>query len=404
MLQDEDRDEDAGDEQRHNKARVSSSAVGLDLNPHSDVPGALLGGAAALNADSDVPEPAAERASKRRHTARAASRTLPCTSSADNKPTYLQPDPTGPRTCTGDVGMNWDSGITVRSGPEAGVEHATSFLHNAIPSTNSTALPNACKQLGNPAAVDPASAFESAAICHADKKPRLSAPVPAASPFADMAATAAACAGLPSAASLPAARDAAALLACAGRNDTSGQQHPAPAWLTSAGLELRRLMHELGIAAAAPLAVTARPSRALSSREPLCLPPPRVHRDLDGLLLRGASNGRGSSGCGGGLQLPQHSAAGPHRTSSSMGLSGTPQLGGGAGARGGERTGVALGYALHAAGAPGVSGVQGGVLRQQQQQQQPQQRDSSWRSGNRGGVSKGLMGSDMAEYYMQDLL
>ncbi len=377
---------------------ASSSAVGLDLNPHSDVPGALLGGVAAFNADSDVPEPAAERANKRRHMARAASRTLPSTSSADDKPTYMQPDPvgpTGPRACTCDAGMNWDSGITIRSGPAVDGEHSGSFLHNAIPSVHSTALPAVCRQLGNPAAVNPASACESAAFSHADKKPRLAAPAPTASPFADMAAAAAASAGLPSAASLPAARDAAALLACGGKQDTAAQQHPAPAWLASAGLELHRLMHELGIAAAAPAALTARPSRALSSRDPLCLPPPRAQRDLDGLLLRSSTNGRGSSGCGGGLQLPQHSAAGPHRASSGVVLSGTPRLGCGVVARGGELAGVAVGQMLQGAGAPGLVGVQGGVLRQQQQHW-----DCSWR----GGGSGGQMNIRRRGYYMQDLL
>ncbi|GLC41150.1 hypothetical protein PLESTF_000802200 [Pleodorina starrii] len=271
--------------------RPLGPAPRVNLGEHSDPPGALRGW---MNADSDVPAPAAPRSE---HIVRGAGGT---------NPRWMQPDPTmapGPSQAAQGSELaasclSWDSFSTVgRRSDAAACRSWGSGLS---------------RDMGHPppregAAVGPASEQQPGGPHQASLPPR-------SNPFAELAAAAAAAAaaGRPAARAVPAARDAAALLhsaasvtSCDARSFQRRDTWAEAAWLRRAGAELDALMRDLGLCAgdgaggnaAARPGFVGRP-RVLCLAEPLSLPERGPRRDLDGLLRRRLQVGGSDAGLG----------------------------------------------------------------------------------------------------------
>ncbi|PNH03951.1 hypothetical protein TSOC_009944 [Tetrabaena socialis] len=358
-------------------ARARSSRRGLDLSAHSDPPGAVFGGLALgmysdpprapaglggalayLNADSDVPAPAAAAPSCPEPLA--SPLLLGCGGGGpayvklECSPPWMQPDPTGPMNALGPLsgpasslsgGLSWDSSFSVvgqPAGTSAGypLQYCSSFsgaVYGAAP--RAARGPKRVRPALECGASDAAAAPESYLRTN---------------PFGELSAAAGASAGLQAASAPPAALDAAALLGHGGAAMSHMsymppppvaaftlalhmQQQPpqqqqqqqvdepgvAPAWMRNAAAELETLLAELGIgcppagqqqqqdqqheqalaAAAAPLLRSA-----LHSSEPLSLPPPRPQRGggggMDALLTRGLGRLDAARG-GNGMSIEQ---------------------------------------------------------------------------------------------------
>ncbi|GIL71752.1 hypothetical protein Vretifemale_2062 [Volvox reticuliferus] len=250
---------------------VLVAAPHAKLDAYSDPPGALTTGY--MNADSDVPAPAAPSVSLVNH--------FGSVQPTDNKPTWMQPDPT---VHTG----------TAHGGAGFGQGGYGEAIGRWSPSWDSVLG----GRTGETKAARCSASGHDAGLCHPMEGswPAKRGRDGGANPFAELAAAAAAAAGLPAVKALPAARDAATLLSSATMASSWLLQRCGPgcepAWLQRTGTELNALMLEMGLLSAEHNGVAVLPGvvgrpRVLSSTQPLRLPDPSPRRDLDSILRRG---------------------------------------------------------------------------------------------------------------------
>ncbi|GIL45984.1 hypothetical protein Vafri_3089 [Volvox africanus] len=279
---------------------VPMAAPHVKLDAYSDPPGALT--AIYMNADSDVPAPAAPSVNLVNH--------FGSVQPTDNKPTWMQPDPTvhpgiahggagfGQGGCGEIIGRwspSWDSVIGGRTEETKAARCSASGQDTGLGYLMSGSLPS---KRGRDGAVLPTNPYIHNKSSSEQLQPHLG--TQRANPFAEVAAAAAAAAGLPAVQALPAARDAATLLNSATMASSRLLQRCAPgcepAWLQRTGTELNALMLEMGLLSTEPngvavlLGIIGRP-RVLSSTQPLRLPDPSPRRDLDAILRRGLREG-----------------------------------------------------------------------------------------------------------------
>ncbi|GLI63923.1 hypothetical protein VaNZ11_007058 [Volvox africanus] len=274
------------------------------LDAYSDPPGALT--AVYMNADSDVPAPAAPSVNLVDH--------FSSVQPTDNKPTWMQPDPTvhpglahggagfGQGGCGEVIGRwspSWDSVLGCRTGDTKAARCSASGQDTGLGYLMDGSRP---VKRGRDGAVLPTNSYLQNPNKSGSEQlhPERYLGTQRANPFAEVAAAAAAAAGLPAAHALPAARDAATLLSSVTKASSRLLQRCGPgcepAWLQRTGTELNALMLEMGLLSAEPNGVAVLPGivgrpRVLSSTQPLRLPDPSPRRDLDTILRRGLREG-----------------------------------------------------------------------------------------------------------------